>query len=197
MVWPCSSSALGLEEGKEEMNFVKITSHGATLTVPEFLVPSWPYDLPPDQWPTFCGAGQGWGDAIVPDTIQGVNIAPAGLCHDVEFSVSAKTVSAFMGANGRFFLNIVNLILASNLETWKMIKALMKAGILYLSAVSTMGVLFFNWFAGDKKEDLNPFANPTVMDRLQRLKEARDKYRDRPDERHYQGEYFPNVQDEA
>ena len=178
------------------MNFVKIAHRGAILTIPDFLAPLWPYDLPPDRWPTFCGAGQGWGDQIVPDSIQGVSISPAGLCHDVEFSVSAKTISAFMGANGRFFLNIVNLILVSDLETWKMIKALIKAGALYLTAVSTMGLLFFNWFAGDKKEDLNPFANPTVIDRLLRLKEARDKYRARPDERFQNTEDFAYREDE-
>ena len=124
----------------------------------------------------------------MPDTIEGVNIAPAGLGHDVEFSVSAKTLSAFMGANGRFFLNIVSLILASDLKTWKMIKALMKAGALYLSAVSTMGMLFFNWFSGSKEEDINPLQNATVKDRLGRLVVARAKYYERPDERFVDGE---------
>ena len=166
------------------MNFVKITHRGAILTIPDFLAPLWPYDLPPDRWPTFCGAGQGFGDAIVPDTIQGVIISPAGLCHDIEFSVSAKTISAFMGANGRFFLNIVALIMASDLlPVWKKIKALMKAGALYLTAVSTMGVLFFSWFSGSKKEDTDPFKNPTVIDRLRRLAKARNDYWANPDER--------------
>jgi len=48
------------------MNFVKISYWGADLTIPDFLEPLWPHDLPPEAWPTFCGAGQGWGDAIVP-----------------------------------------------------------------------------------------------------------------------------------
>ena len=178
------------------MNFVKIAHRGAILIIPDFLAPLWPYDLPSDRWPTFCGAGQGWGDQIVPDTIQGVNIAPAGLCHDVEFSVSAKTISSFMGANGRFFLNIVALIMASDLETWKMIKALMKAGALYLTAVSTMGILFFSWFSGSKEEDADPFKNVTVQDRLRRLARARNDYWDRPDERFQNTEEFAYQDDE-
>ena len=159
------------------MNFTKINCHGANLTVPEFLVPSWPYDLPLDKWPTFCGSGEGWGDAIVPDRIHGVPIGPAGLCHDIEWACSSRNLSAFMGSNGRFFLNITALIQASNLPTWEMIRALIKAGVIYLAAVSTMGVLFFSWFSKRRREDLNPFENPTVKSRLAKLKKAKDAYR--------------------
>ena len=165
------------------MNFIKIACYGAALTVPEFLAPLWPHDLPLDKWPTFLGAGQGWGDDIVPDTIHGVYLNPAGLCHDVEWACSEKNLSAFMGANGRFFLNCVALILASDLSTWAKIGALLRAGALYLTAVCTMGVLFFSWFSKNRNEDVDPFQNPTVKDRLHRLATARNKYYERPDER--------------
>ena len=133
------------------MNFVKLSHWGADLMVPEFLVPLWPHDLPPEAWPTFCGAGSGWGNAIVPDKIGKAYLNPAGLCHDVEWACSEKNLSAFMGANGRFFLNCVALILASDLDLWPKIKVMTTVSGLYFTAVSTMGVLFFSWFSKSRK----------------------------------------------
>jgi len=158
------------------MNFVKISYWGADLTIPDFLESLWPHDLPPEAWPTFCGAGQGWGDAIVPDKIGKVYLNPAGLCHDVEWACSAKNLSAFMGANGRFFLNCVELVLATDLAVWPKIKMLTSVTGIYLTAVSTMGILFFSWFTKNRKEDVNPLENPTVKDRLKRLATARNNY---------------------
>ena len=178
------------------MNFSKITCWGATLIIPEFLVPLWPHELPLDKWPTFLGAGQGWGDAIVPDSLHGVYLNPAGLCHDIEWACSEKNFSAFMGANGRFFLNMVSLILVSNLTTWTMIRALIEAGTIYLTAVCTMGFLFFSWFSKNRNEDINPFQNPIVKDRLHRLATARNKYHERPDERFQDTEDFSYRDDE-
>jgi len=158
------------------MKFAKLPYWGATLTVPEFLVPLWPHDLPPEAWPTFCGAGQGWGDAIVPDKVGKVYLNPAGLCHDVEWSCSAKNLSAFLGANGRFFLNCVALILASDLDLWPKIKTMTAVSGVYLTAVSTMGILFFSWFTKNRQEDVDPLQNPTVKDRLRRLATARNNH---------------------
>ena len=173
MVWSCSSPTLGLEE---EMNFVKLSHYGADLTVPEFLVPLWPHDLPPEKWPSFLGAGQGWGDKIVPDHFGKARLNPAGLCHDVEWACSAKNLSVFLGANGRFFLNCVSLILASDMEVWPKIKTMIFVSGLYLTAVSTIGILFFSWFTKERKEDVDPLQNSIVRDRLRRLATARNNH---------------------
>ena len=156
------------------MNYVKIACFGAILSVPEFLAPIWPYDLRPEEWPTFCGGGEGIGDRIVPDTIHGVSISPAGLVHDIDFAVLPKTFPSFMAANGRFFLNSAALIMASDLTTWKMIRALNRAMTAYLVAVSTVGVLFFTWFT-DRKESTDPINHPVVKSRLKKIAEAQSK----------------------
>jgi len=156
------------------MNYVKIACFGAILTVPEFLAPIWPYDLRPEEWPTFCGGGEGIGDKIVPDTIHGVSISPAGLVHDIDFAVLPKTFPSFMAANGRFFLNSAALIMASDLTTWKMIRALNTAMVAYLVAVSTVGVLFFTWFT-DRAESTDPLNHPVVKSRLKKIAEAQGK----------------------
>ena len=165
------------------MNFTKVYYWGATLTVPDFLERVWPYDLPPEAWPTFLGAGSGWGDKVVPDSYGKAYLNPAGLGHDVEWACSSKTIQAFLGANGRFFLNCVSLILAADLRMWPKIKILTAISGVYFLAVCTAGVLFFSWFSRAKGEDQDPMQNPVVKHRLGRLSEARMKYYDRPDER--------------
>ena len=170
-------------EALRKMNFVKIPCWGASITAPDFLEAVWPHDLPPEAWPTFLGAGSGWGDKIVPDHFGKAYLNPAGLCHDVEWACSAKNLSAFLGANGRFFLNCASLIMAADLDVWPKIKILMAVSGLYLAAVCTMGVVFFPWFSKSHAEDTDPMQNPVVQHRLGRLIEARKKYYEKPDER--------------
>jgi len=156
------------------MNYVKIACWGAILTVPDFLARVWPYDLLPEEWPTFCGSGPGLGDAIVPDSIHGVRISPACLVHDVEWAISPNTFPEFMGANGRLFLNSVALIMASDLSTWQTIRAMNRAMTAYLTAVCTVGVLFFSWFS-NRHEAIDPLNHPIVKARLRQITEARGK----------------------
>jgi len=81
-----------------------------------------------------------------------------------------------MGANGRFFLNCVELVLAADLDLWPKIKMLTSVTGIYLTAVSTMGILFFSWFTKNRKEDVDPLDNSTVKDRLRRLATARNNH---------------------
>jgi len=60
------------------MKTVKIIRYGAQMEVADFLehlMPDEP-DLPLNMWPTFCGAGDGIGDRLVPDIIGGICISP-------------------------------------------------------------------------------------------------------------------------
>jgi len=79
-----------------------------------------------------------------------------------------------MGANGRLFLNSAELIMASNLDTWDAIRALNRAMTAYLTAVSTMGVLFFSWFS-KRDELLNPLYHPVVKSRIKKITDAQNK----------------------
>lgn len=53
-----------------------ITYGGAQIEIPEFLKDYWPLDQPLEEWPSFCGAGEGLGDKIVPEHICGVCVSP-------------------------------------------------------------------------------------------------------------------------
>lgn len=149
---------------------VKIRYAGATLTIPEWLAPLWPYDLPLNRWPSFCGAGDGVGDAIVPESIRGVRVSPACFIHDVDWATSPDTISEFLASNFRLARNIRALILASSLPWWKKELAVVRAYTLWLGGVTTIGALCFDPLG---ESFVDPLDNPVVQEKLHRLALAR------------------------
>ena len=91
---------------------VNIEHDGITLMVPTFIKDNdlWPYQLPLQSWPSFCGAGEGLGDYIVPDHICGINISPACFIHDCEYAVNDHNWMAFYSANDRLRKNIKSIV---------------------------------------------------------------------------------------
>jgi len=88
------------------MNRSTIKYAGADLSVPEFLVDLWPYDMPLNKFPTFCGAGDGLGDSIVPDKVRGVILTPACFVHDIDWALSSsRSVYHFVMSNVYFLFN--------------------------------------------------------------------------------------------
>ena len=152
------------------MKTVRITRYGAQLEVAEFLEYLIPDedDLPLTMWPTFCGAGDGIGDRIVPDTIDGICVSPVCLDHDCSWAISPNTYAAFQAANNRFFKNLVSF-LWSRLDGWQLVRALGRCTLYYAAVSSWIGWRNFSPAGED------PWSNPIVRDRLSRL--ARMKFR--------------------
>ena len=151
------------------MKYGAIFYAGATLTIPEWLKPLWPYNLPLSKWPTFCGAGDGFGDKVVPDIIRGVCISPACFIHDVDWATTPDTIRQFLAANFRFAKNCRALIMASALSWWKKELAVVRAYGLYFMAVSTIGALCFDPIGAPFGD---PLENEVVKARLKRLAKA-------------------------
>jgi len=59
---------------------------------------------------TYCGAGSGIGDLIVPDVIYEVPVSVACYIHDMMWRYCAPTVEDFNQSNLTFFENIVRII---------------------------------------------------------------------------------------
>ena len=91
---------------------VNIQHDGIPIQVPTFLVANdlWPYQLPLQKWPTYCGAGEGLGDYVVPDHIFGVSIAMACFIHDCEYAVNDRNWLSFCAANDRLRRNIKSIV---------------------------------------------------------------------------------------
>lgn len=63
-----------------------------------------------EDYPSKCGAGQGLGDLIVPETIFGLPISPVCHIHDTMFEIADATWEDFHYANSIFLHNILSTI---------------------------------------------------------------------------------------
>jgi len=153
------------------MKRCKVKCGNARLTAPKWVERLWPSDMEPSEWPTFCGAGDGIGDALVPDKIRGVRISPACFIHDIGWATSKETVSSFLAENWYLAWNIRALIVASELAWWKRELAVIRAWAIYFVAVSTIGMFAFDPLKTTDEE--YPLDNAIVRARLRRLANAR------------------------
>jgi hypothetical protein len=88
------------------MSRVTISYCGAELTVPEFLSDLWPFDLPLSRFPSYCGAGEGPGDWIVPEKVRGAILSPACFIHDVDWALApSRDPYHFVMSNVYFWQN--------------------------------------------------------------------------------------------
>lgn len=116
---------------------------GVPLIVP--LVGGKPLEFPWDKWekfPTYCGAGRGIGDLVVPDVIFGLKVSPVCFIHDVDFALGPPTWEGFHAANYRFLNNLNNAIRYRSqniiLQHLRMYRA-----VTYFNAVDTVGALAY------------------------------------------------------
>lgn len=138
---------------------------GAALEVQSWLKPLWPYDMPFGNWPTFCGAGDGIGDWLVPDEIDGADISPACLVHDLDFATLPRKWWLFQQANNRLYCNIIALIDTQIVDKQQLSNAYKKARRYWIA------VSLFGWFHFAPESE-NPWQNSIVRDRLNRLAKA-------------------------
>lgn len=137
--------------------------------VPAWLAPVWPHQVPLARFPSFCGAGSGWGDRLVPDTIWFLRIAPCCFIHDLDWLTCAATEVDFHLANVRFRHNLLELI--RERSRWLVVRLLRERRALsYYQAVETAGRRFFApGFDGDAEACAEPLAHPAVMATFARL----------------------------
>lgn len=95
----------------QNYQIVTVDYAGARLEIPDFLVEFWPVDSPLEDWPTYCGAGQGLGDVLVRDRRCGVWTSCTCFVHDVEWTVGDPGWYAAVESNMRLYRNIRALML--------------------------------------------------------------------------------------
>jgi hypothetical protein len=145
---------------------VTIDFHGRRFMCPSWLVPLLPdeEELPLKAWPTYCGAGDGFGDWIVRDKICGIPIPPVCLVHDVGWAVSKEDGEYFIRENWRFRHNLVAWVVPF-LPWWRKPLGYISCYCYWL-AVATIGQSMF----APSGEDWA--TNPVVRDKIQRLNRA-------------------------
>lgn len=97
-----------------------------------------------EKYPTYCGAGKGIGDLIVPDKLLGLRVSVACHIHDVSWAVAEATDEARNIAD-KMFLDNMQAIIKAKPGTWwqRAIRHMMAMGY-YVAVNSTKNHLFFD-----------------------------------------------------
>lgn len=133
---------------------------------PEWLSEVWPADMPLRNWPTFCGAGDGIGDFVVPDRVRTAIVAPACFIHDIEWATGdIKNPYDFVMSNVHFYFNL-RAMCSGQLTGTKLRIALHLCGVYALVVTSPIGWRNYEPCGKDWK------TNVIVKDRLKRLARA-------------------------
>lgn len=151
------------------MKYVKLKYHDALIEVPGFLSSMLPENLPLDHWPSFCGAGDGIGDWIVPDRIKRTCISDACMVHDIDWSIADGSWRMFQADNNRFLRNLISRLI-SKLNGWMLVRSLIWAVVYWLVVSSPIG--WANYGPCGKNWD----ENQIVKDKLHRLAMAEIEY---------------------
>lgn len=81
---------------------------GAKLDIHPVLAKVWPYEKWPEQWATFCGAGNGFGDWLIPENPRGIDCSCCCADHDIRWIFAKNRKEAYAA----------NKILRKNLEAF-------------------------------------------------------------------------------
>ena len=129
------------------MKTCALTVEGIDFVVPVHLRAALP-DTPLASLPAACGAGNGIGQAAVPETLWGLRITPACFIHDQSWLVADPTWADFHQANSMFLHNILAIIRARSrsifLEHLRNYRA-----VTFYNAVDTVGALVFRELKGE------------------------------------------------
>lgn len=150
-------------------HYALIPYAGTYLEVFAFLLDLWPYDLEPEDWPTFCGPGEGVGDFVVPDSIGPhfcANISAACFQHDLDRALCDGSRLSFDLGNNRFYRNMENLCRGQT-KSMEQFEEARGDCDLYYWMVSLPPV----WASHKPCGDLNWQTNPGVQEKLNRLQD--------------------------
>ncbi len=100
---------------------------------------------------SYCGAGKGFGDVIVPETVWGLTISIACYVHDKMWEDALPTWEAFHASNSIFLRNIISCIRVQSRSSF--LKSLrMYRAVTYYNAVDKFGKKIF-WDLKDEQSN--------------------------------------------
>lgn len=123
------------------MKTVEIVFDGCKLLVP--LVEGEPLQMPHDSFDDFrgyCGAGQGIGDALVPETFWGLRMSVGCFIHDCCWAISEASWKDFHHSNSVFLHNLNSIV--ETQSKWLKHLRLYRC-VTYYNAVDTIGAAIF------------------------------------------------------
>lgn len=145
-----------------------LTVENVELIVPAFLLEYWPHHILLNDFPSFCGVGSGFGDAVIPDTNYGLSMSPLCFIHDISWAIAEPSWADFHQSNSMFMHN--QLALITNRSRFPLRQLRSYRAVSYFNAVDTVGAAIF-W--AEKKDFAgydNPIEHPGIHEKLQRVK---------------------------
>lgn len=122
------------------MKTIKLKVTGITLYAPEG------YN-PPNEIPDCCGAGQGLGEALIPEKIWGLRISPACHIHDYSWEVADREEFTF--TNFLFLANLLILIWHGSGMAMYWVRSY--RALTYFNSVQTVGKSVFRNLKHDQE----------------------------------------------
>lgn len=127
------------------MKTKKLHIDGVTLIVPESYRAR--YSLL-DHFPSCCGAGDGIGNMLVPETMYFLRISAACYIHDLCWKIAENTWADFHQSNYIFLVNILAIIRAKSGNTITR-RLRNRRALKYFTAVDETGAMIFKSMKGD------------------------------------------------
>lgn len=100
--------------------------------------------------PSYCGAGQGIGDWVIPEKMFGLKISPACYIHDEDWAVAPPTWEAFHAANSRFLHNLIAIVEATSKSSFLKHIRLYRCVTYYNAVDSRLNKIF--WILKNKQQ---------------------------------------------
>jgi hypothetical protein len=118
-----------------------VGDHGISIPLLKPLAVKWPYQRVRN-FDSYCGAGKGIGDKIVPESILGVKVSPACFVHDKMWELASASWADFHYSNSIFLHNLISLIeLQSRSAMMKHLR--LYRAVTYYNAVDSVGARIF------------------------------------------------------
>jgi len=161
---------------EDQLEIIQHRIYKAKLAMPRFLVEHLPdpKTFPLSAWPSYCGAGKGFGDRIIPDTQLGVMLAICCLIHDIDWSGLFKQGWVHcMESNWRLMKNIEALLRANVDYEYYTEKEIVAVARTYFWGVTIGSFRHYKAGAVLTAPVSSPMDHIVVKQKIQRL---RDKY---------------------
>lgn len=164
----------GLFSGKKMTDnttlIVRKDVEGVVLSMPKILANIWPR-LSIHDFPDFCGAGEGFGEKIVPETFYGMSVRHNCFIHDITHTILPPTVEYWHISNELMLVNCLRTIRA--FSTSKVLRYLReRRAVLYFDGVESKTGLkcYLNREDGNYgQKGYNPFNDPTFIAKLKKV----------------------------
>lgn len=138
---------------------------GVPLFMPDIVDKNFP-TLPVDEFPHFCGAGEGIGEKIVPDHILWLYVAVACWIHDVMFCLLSPSKENWFISNGTLILNIFMLIIVKGSKAMVVPRCVVALPYFLLVMTKAGWDIFTN---RKIKEEYDPYADNELLNKFKKV----------------------------